>query len=162
MARQESDREDLLREATALVARAELALAGVAEPVIAGFRRDGAASFYLGPDPVVQFDVARKVRRGFFRGLLVKAERGELVTLTRHRTDTETQLLRQEWTKPESAFYLAEMLRRLLELRQHLNAGTFRVVGAVPSEQEVVPRLREWLDGLPAELAVASSAGLKR
>ena len=41
MARRESDREDLLREATALVERAELTIEGFDEPIVVGFRRDG-------------------------------------------------------------------------------------------------------------------------
>ena len=45
MARQESNREDLLREATALVERVELHVPAFEEPIVVGFRRDGCASF---------------------------------------------------------------------------------------------------------------------
>jgi hypothetical protein len=161
MSREESDREDLLREATALVARVEFGFVGEIEPIVAGFRRDGAASFYFCGYPVVQFDLERRVRRGYYRGVLVKAESGKLVTLKRHRTATETQLLRQEWTEEQARAYLWEMRDRLAGLRQHLDSGTAHIVGAVPSENDVVPRLREWLDALPIELEIAASAGLK-
>lgn len=161
MAREESDREDLLREATALVARAEFALSGQTDSVVGGFRRDGSASFYFGGDPVVQFDLELRVRRGFFRGQLVKAERGRLVILDRHRTATETQLVRREWSDEQTREYLADMRSRLSELERQLESGAARIEGAVPAVEEVVPRLKEWLANLPGELTAARSAGLK-
>jgi hypothetical protein len=162
MARSPSDREDLLREATALLARGEIALVGQPEPVVAGFRRDGAASFYFGSDPVVQFDLALRVRRGFYHGDLLKAEQGRLVALTRHRTATETQLLREEWTDEQTGLYLADMRGRLVELTDQLKRRAARIIGAVPSVDDVIPRLQEWLAALPASLDVANSPGLKR
>src|SRR5262245_38318908 len=72
MARQESDREDLLREATALVERAELKVAGEPEPVTVGFRRDGSLSVFFGSVAVYQFNTAGELRRAFADGLLYK------------------------------------------------------------------------------------------
>ena len=83
MARRESDREDLLREATALVERAELTIEGFDEPIVVGFRRDGSASFFFGADPVYQFNTAFELRRAFVVGLLYKAE--ECFGVWRHR-----------------------------------------------------------------------------
>ena len=70
MARDESDREDLLREATALVERIELAPADAAddEHIVAGFRRDGALSIYFGADPVYHFNSAGELRRAYCDG----------------------------------------------------------------------------------------------
>src|SRR5688572_18570527 len=65
MARQEQDREDILREATALVERVELLIPEFPEPIVAGFRRDGSASFFFGADPVLQFNAQGKLRRAF-------------------------------------------------------------------------------------------------
>ena len=73
MSRLERDREDLLREATALVERAEIRLGDFDEAVIVGFRSGGAASFYFGADPVFQFNADNQLRRGFVGGRLVKA-----------------------------------------------------------------------------------------
>jgi len=73
MAREEEPREDLLREATALVERVELQIEGFAETIVAGFRRDGAASFYFGQDFVFQFNTANQLRRGYVEGRLFKA-----------------------------------------------------------------------------------------
>ena len=47
MARQEQEREDLLREAVALVERIEVQTAREQGTVVIGFRRDGAASVYF-------------------------------------------------------------------------------------------------------------------
>ncbi len=66
MARDESSREDLLREATALVERIEL-VPHATDPliaasdlfdkhIVAGFRRDGALSVFFGEDPVYHFN----------------------------------------------------------------------------------------------------------
>src|SRR6186997_1242741 len=98
MARRESEREDLLREATALVERAELTLEGSEEPIVVGFRRDGSASFFFGVDPVYQFNAACELRRAFVGGLLYKAERGRLVSLSRQRTMESVALFRAELT----------------------------------------------------------------
>jgi hypothetical protein len=83
MARQPEDREDLLAEATALVERAELRLPGDARTIVAGFRATGCGSLFFGADPVYQFNSARQLRRAFVGGELYKAERGQLVALTR-------------------------------------------------------------------------------
>jgi hypothetical protein len=48
MARQESAREDLMREAVALVRRIELHVNGEPAPVVIGCRRDGAVSILRG------------------------------------------------------------------------------------------------------------------
>lgn len=160
MALHESDREDLLREATALVARAEFLLVGQTESVVAGFRRDGTASFYFGSDPVVQFDLSLRVRRGFYQGQMLKADRGRLIALTRHRTESETQLLRTEWPDAQALAYLDDMQIRLSELRRQLDDRSAQLVGAVPSADDIVPRLCEWLAALPEKLEVANQAAL--
>src|SRR5689334_1384312 len=72
MAREEHQREDLLREATALVERAEIRLPGCEAAIVVGFRRDGAPSFFFGDDFVVQFNPHHELRRGYWNGRLVK------------------------------------------------------------------------------------------
>src|SRR5262245_38526664 len=103
MSRRESDREDLLREATALVERAELNVPGYNDPIVAGFRKDGSASFYFGADLVCQFNAAGELRRAYVASLLYKAERGRLVALRRQRSDTEVALVRCTLDDAESA-----------------------------------------------------------
>ncbi len=93
MDRQQSDREDLLAEATALVERIELVLPGYAEPIVAGFRASDCASLFFGTDPVYQFNSQRQLRRAFVDGLLYKAECGRLVSLTRTQNVLAVELI---------------------------------------------------------------------
>jgi len=146
MAREESDREDLVAEATALVERAELLTLNDGIAVVAGFRRDGAASFFFDADPVYQFNAHGQLRRAFHHGKLIKAEQGRLVALTRMRTQTESQLVRHELTRSETRTLLAELDDRLNELSQRVRERRFQLVGQVPSEVDVVGRIERWLD----------------
>jgi hypothetical protein len=118
MPSRESDREDLLREATALVERAELKIVGHAEPIVIGFRKDGSASFFFGADPVYQFNSAGELRRAYIGGLLYKAERGHLVALRRERTATEVSLVRSELTAYETTAFLMTLGGRLTHLHK--------------------------------------------
>jgi len=85
MAQSEHDREDILREATALVERVELRLPDQPEAVVAGFRRDGSASFFFGVEPVLQFNTLKEFRRGYEGGQLLKAVHGQIVSLRKMR-----------------------------------------------------------------------------
>src|SRR5262245_21670625 len=138
MARHESDREDLLREAIALVQRVELKVVGFVEPIVVGFRRDGSASFYFGSDPVYHFNTARELRRAYIGGLLYKAEQGRLVSLSRERTDAAIFLNRIEISQNEAADILMALRDRLLALHGALAACHFEVVGQVPPDADVV------------------------
>lgn len=165
MARNEQDREDLLREATALVERVELrarhqeaAREGQSsvtpEPVVIGFRRDGAISFFFGADPVYQFNAQGELRRSFYRGKLIKAEQGRLVELERQREPGAILLLRREL--PDGAIpWLADVRQQLHELAEQLGSDAYEIVGQVPPEADILGRVRSWLAQLPVNLPVA-------
>ena len=102
MAHYESDREDLLRQATALVERAEILLPGLTEPLVVGFRRDGSVSFFFGADPVYQFNAAGELRRAYLDGLLYKADRGRLVQMRARAVATEVVLVSVELADRET------------------------------------------------------------
>jgi hypothetical protein len=160
MARQESDREDLLREATALVERIELGLPNQPETVFAGFRRDGSASFFFGQSPVFQFNSQRELRRAFRDGLLYKTDNGRLVEMRRQRTDTAVELRSRVLTDDESASLLRECLDRLGELRDALKAGQAGVVGQVSDAThgaDVMGRVADWLHQLTAVTVAKTS-----
>jgi hypothetical protein len=156
MARQQSDREDLLREATALRQRAELALPGSDEPLTFGFRQDGALSLFFGADPVYQFNAAGQLRRIYAGGLLYKAELGRLVRLTRERTESEVALVRHELSDAETAVLLADLARRIDDLRQTLAVGSYQVLGQVPADADLVPLLGAKLAELPLPPVIAA------
>ncbi len=161
MSRNESDREDLLREATALVERAELTMAGFGEPAVVGFRRDGSLSVFFGGEEVYQFNAAGELRRAYCGGLLYKAERGGLVSLRRERGDAEVVLLRTELNGQQTTDFLSTARERLNALAEALGSRSFSVIGQVPADADVVSRVQGWLDALPAEIPVARAAGLK-
>ena len=155
MARQESDREDLLREATALVERAELRLAGQPEPITVGFRRDGSLSVYFGADPVYQFNTANELRRAYASGLLYKAEAGRLVSLRRERSAAETALVRHELTPEETAAFLAQVQQHLRLVFACLTAGDHLLLRHFPSTANLLPRIIDWLRNLPTAISIA-------
>jgi hypothetical protein len=159
MAREETTREDLLREATALVERVELiitdGMSGVLSRdshIVAGFRSNGSVSFFFGDDPVYQFNSTGQLRRAYCRGLLFKAAHGRLVALERARQRNEVQLLSRQLTDAEQASFTDHMRTCLRELAETLEHGRYEVVGQVPTEKDVLQRVKNWLaehDGTP-------------
>ncbi len=157
MARQEEDREDLLAEATGLAERIELELAGCGASLVAGFRRSDCASFFFGPDPVYQFNSQRQLRRVFAGGVLYKAERGRLVSLTRTRDGGRLELVASEVAPAEQTRLLSEMAARFEQLREALAGGDFKILGQVPAGADVVGRVRVWLDAAGSAIDIAAS-----
>jgi hypothetical protein len=160
MARRESDREDLLREATALVERAELQIAGYGEPLVAGFRRDGAVSIFFTPELVLQFNHTNELRRAFIGSLLYKAERGKLIALRRERSDEAVALVRTELSLAETDALLSAMQEHLNRLRVSLDSSAYVLLGQVPATADVPSRLCLWLHGLPEPIRIASAPGV--
>lgn len=153
MARHEEDREDLLREATALFERVEIHSPQFAEPVVVGFRRDGCASFFFGADPVLQFNTRNELRRAYLDGAMLKAVAGKLARLTKVRSATETALVRHDLDAAE----IAAVLSRSDAVLQALAAAladdfTAREVPAAG----VIDRVRAWLANRPP-LAIAAA-----
>lgn len=147
MARDELDRENLLRDATALVERIEFHSAdgNDCECVVVGFRGDGALSIYFDQDPVYHFNAAGELRRGYTNGRLLKAVEGRLAALRRLRTENEVQLMRQYLTDPEKEDFLLDMSARFTAFRAKLSTGEFTVVGKEPSKSDVLSRVLAWL-----------------
>jgi len=155
MAREESDREDLLREATALVERVELrplfkdaddpGQPGVVGTIFAGFRADGAFSVFFGHDPVYQFNADGELRRAYASGMLFKAAQGHLSSLERVRTASEVQLVRRELAGMDEAEFLEAMSQRLRQLESLLGGGDYTVIGAAPPAADVLGRVKAWL-----------------
>ncbi len=148
MAREESDREDLLREATALVERIEIELSdGVGSRIVIGFRSANGLSVFFGADPVYQFNTAGELRRAFVNGRILKADRGRLISLERVRLPQKVQLIRHELTNDEQSVLLENMNARFQELATNLTANCYTVIGQVPTDADVLGRVREWLTG---------------
>lgn len=158
MAREASNREDLIREATALVERIELmplaadsdtaTEAASGTPIIAGFRRDGALSIFFGADPVYQFNAAGELRRAYVEGLLYKSANRRLISLGSKRTEREVQLVRHDLTDAEQKAFLTNMAHSLHELENLLATHRFEVTGQVPKNTDILLRLRIGLNNL--------------
>jgi hypothetical protein len=141
MARHESDREDLMAEATALRERVELALPGEAEHTIAGFRDGGRFSIYFGPDPVFHFDADGALRRAFVGRDLYRSQSRTLARLTRTRGRSAVNLLRHDLDAGELERFLAAMRERLDRLQTALHSGAAKVIQQVPADAALLPRL---------------------
>ena len=155
MARQESDREDLIREATALVERVELQLEELPEPVVVGFRRDGSCSIFWGADPVYQFTTDYNLRRAYRQGLLIKAEQGALVSLDRRRSAGQVSLVRHVLSATDAASLVDELQQHLELLQTKIVQRQVSVNGQVPAEGDVVGRVLTWLQAFPERLQIA-------
>lgn len=157
MARVPEEREELLREARALVVRAEMEVDGFDEPVVVGFWRSGAASFYFGQDIVYQFNTAGELRRAYLSGEMYKSEKRRLVRLTPRRTNESLELVSHELTPAERTEFLSAAGARIRRLQSALCEDRYRLVGQVPHDQDVPKQLRQWLAKLPAQIALAET-----
>lgn len=156
MAREESAREDLLRDATAFSARLALRCGGFAEEIFVGFRPTGDASFYVGEDPVYHFNARGELRRAYGSGDLIKAEGGRLVVLHRERPGGEVQLVRRELSDAEAAERFSHIDRDLARIRAALEAGDFTIRGQVSVAGDLIDHVRQWLAAKPATTAARS------
>ena len=148
MARTESDREDLMREAIALTERAELRIAGYSDTIVCGFRHDGSLSIYFGQDPVYQFDPDGLLRRACVDGLLYRSQRTTLARLRRERTNNQTLLLRTDLDPAELLHFRETMLSWLQRLHAALQQAQFTLVLAVPDGSIVASRTLRMLDAI--------------
>ena len=136
MARQESDREDLIREATALVERIEIRQPGNSFETVIGFKRTGGLSIYFGADPVYQFDSTGAFRRGYLNGCLLRTQGTTIAELTRQRTETESHLLRRDMESGELAQVRENALAQLRRLARQLEAGEPEVLRSVTDDED--------------------------
>jgi hypothetical protein len=151
MARITHEREDLLRDARALVPRLQLHFqrsCGTEQTVFAGFRGE-ALSIYIGDDPVFHFDAQGRLRRAFVDDRLIKAARGRLVAMQRVRTEREVVLQSTALDEAAESRLLETLATTLSELRAALAAGAFVVDGEVPPAANALARLAEWLERHP-------------
>jgi hypothetical protein len=156
MARDETQREDLLREATALIERVAIVsrsvLAGEkcasteTAPIVAGFRANGSFSLFFGEDPVYQFNSVGQLRRAFVDGRLYKAVGGRLIELQRVRQHHQVELRRHELTAHEESGFLSRVVDRVHALQALLDSGNYQIAGQIPPNAHVIDRVQKWMD----------------
>jgi hypothetical protein len=146
MARETHEREDLLRDAVALVPRVMLRvrMRGRSVDVFAGYRGES-LSLYFDDDPVYHFNGLGELRRAYVDGRLIKAERGQLVSLVRKRTESETVLERHAEGEEADSRLVAELSAILCDLAAEVGDNRMEIVGQIPDDGDGVQRLCAWL-----------------
>ena len=160
MARQTHARENLLRDATALVERAAIQLDASAgdspeETIVIGFHRDGAASVYFGEEPVLHFNISGEIRRAFVGERQLKADRGWLAEARRTSVDGRIRVTTVALEEDEQGAILEALRSRFASLRESIARNRFTLVGRAPREVDVISRIRAWIEGLPEVVIVA-------
>jgi len=140
MPRYETDREDLMREATALVRRAEFRVPWIDETIIAGYRRNGSLSIYFGSDPCYHFDADVRLRRAFIEGCLYRTQGATLARLERRRRANHVELERHDLTPSELGKVVREMVDNLSRLQASLSREA-ECLHAVPDGANVQSEL---------------------
>ncbi len=156
--RLEVDREDLMREATALGQRAEFRRPDAAETVIAGYRSDGSLSIYFGPDPCYHFNPDLRLRRAYVEGDLYRTQGTTLARMQRIRTHDAVVLQRHDLSPEECESFLDQADERLRTFAESLTSATADCVQCVPEDSDIITRLTAHLSHivtLPLALAPA-------
>lgn len=158
MPRELHDREDLLRDARALVPRMmlQVRLAGEQVKLFAGFRGES-LSLYFGDEPVFHFNARGELRRAHVGRQLIKADGGRLCELHRTSKGDAVKLAASELDGSRQLQLLAELSEKLAEFRNALEAGQVRLIGQEPPDADALGRLQRWL-ATHAEIKVAASA----
>tara|TARA_B100000029_G_scaffold94314_1_gene84497 strand:+ start:2483 stop:2977 length:495 start_codon:yes stop_codon:yes gene_type:complete len=142
MARDESHREDLMAEATALVPRAEFCSPAGTPRLVAGFKRDGSLSLYLGEDPVYAFDTSGRLRRAFVDGLLYRTQGDTLAMLRRDRSvGGQVSLLRHDLDEQELTSFRERLVSTVALVLEEMESGLLNQSVAVPGSADVTSRL---------------------
>lgn len=143
MARTESDKEDLIRDATALVERAELVCDHDETLITIGFFRDGRCTVYLNQDPFYQFDSEGRLRRAYENGLLYRSQTDTLSSMVRERSSDadgnpqSVTLSRRDLDASELHEFLTRMHGYLRPLRDHIAASRYTVRRAVTADGDL-------------------------
>lgn len=137
MTRHESDREDLIKEATAYVRRAEFSLKSTGAIVFVGIRRDDVLAIYYDQDPMYQFDVEGRIRRALVDGVLFRGQGESLSRLQRQRSAQETVLTRSDLSRAELTTFLTAMDRVIQMVLDEIDDGSICVLRAVPANANV-------------------------
>jgi len=155
LARTEQDKEDLIRDGTAMVERAELTSPMSDQLLTIGFFRDGRCSVYFNQDPFYQFDSSGRLRRAFEAGFLYRSQGITLARIDRRRESENNSdagrvtLQRKDLQPDELQQFAVQMKSRLVRLRDHIVAGQIKVkrsvteTGGLPTE--TVPLLNRVL-----------------
>ncbi len=139
MAIHESEREDLMREATAFGRRTEFFIADHPDAVFVGFRDDGRVSIYWGSDPVHHFDTEGRLRRSYVDGQLYRTQGLTLARLTRQRSAGASELVRHDLSQHDLQGFLETMDRQLAALAEHIRSSHVQQQTQIPAQPDLLP-----------------------
>jgi hypothetical protein len=151
MARTETDKEDLMVEATALVARAEFSRGVNTDPetawriVTVGFRKDGSFTVYFEQDPFYQFDADGLLRRSFDGGLLFRTQSTTLAQLRRVRTDEQTTLSRMDLSADALESFRRRMRNHIEDLQKRFADQSLTMLRCVSDDSDMQSRTTSFL-----------------
>ena len=157
MARREEPREDLIRDATALVQRAALKIAGEELTYVLGLRSNGSLSVFCGEDPVFQFDSQGLLRRVYLGGERLTAREGRLFRLIRQAESGRMAMRHERLAEDEETQIIGQIRDTLGSLRRHLQPGAVTVIDQFPRDSTVLKTLSDSLDQIGDEIIVARS-----
>jgi hypothetical protein len=138
MARQEADKEDLIRDAVALRNRIEWQVPNEPEPVVTGLRSDKSLSVFFGQDPVYHFNPDGQLRRAYVDGFLYRTQGETLAKMHRERTEAETVLVRVDLDEESLREFLSSMRARIKQLRNALQKETASCLRSVTENDATV------------------------
>jgi hypothetical protein len=141
VARRESDREDLLEEATGLNPCWEFRLHNETVPTVAGFRKNGNLTIYLREGTMFHFDTGGRLRRAYVAGELYRSEGRTISRLRRERTTDSTTLLRKDLGDAELRDWLEREWKILVELLERLENGEYLLLRKRGAESDGIGRL---------------------
>ncbi len=173
MARHESEKEDLIAEAIALVDRAEYSRTlqenAVADDelvecqlVTAGFRENGSFSIYFGQDPFYQFDADYALRRAYEGGFLFRSQGNTLAKLKRERSDQQTTLIRNDLNSTELNEFFDRMVEQLISFQNCLRDGTAKLLRSVTKLPQIDRSIAGFLDNVLKNEAPLLSAPINK
>ena len=140
--------EDLLTEATALVERAKIVIPDQPDPVVFGFRQNGAVSLFFGPEIAYHFNKYNQLRRVFMLGVRYKAAEGQLVRIDRvpNVPNVRLQITPVKPAQVETIFSLLD--HQLSRIKTRLGAAKYRLIGQVSLNGKIVERLQDCIPEL--------------
>ena len=157
MARESSDREDLLRDAVGIPHRIEFRMTPDEPSIVIGFRTNGAASIYWGQDEHFQFNTAGQLRRAYWQEQLVKADRGKLITMRREQQAGQTVLISRQMEQHETTHLLERIRGVMRRLTEAIASRELEIVGVVSEEnRDVLSDADEWLKKMAGAIAIAN------
>jgi hypothetical protein len=152
MARVETDKEDLMVEATALVVRAEFSRETHSVDdtawriVTVGFRKDDSFSVYFEQDPFYQFDADGLLRRSFEGGLLFRTQATTLAQLRRDKTGEQTTLSRMDLSVDALEDFRGRMIHHLEDLQKGFADQTLTMLRCVSDDRDMQSRATCFLE----------------